>query len=303
MIDYPKIYAFCEVANCLSFTEAANRLYTTQSSLSKSIASLEKTIGCQLFIRSNRNVTLTPAGEYLHAYFRKNLEDMQMAVGRAAEINEGIRGHLTIGIYGLHGIVKDITDIFLNFCRENPMYSFEFIPMTMKETRDSLISKKIDAVISKQQDVSFIPDCAYRVFSSCNLVAIARSEHPLFEKYEAPTLSDLKDYGFAIVSQTFSLYTYKMAIKACEDNGFAPKIMALEHSLFGMMMHIAASDYVGIIDEYDCRNRDVLKQIPINNSPLVHTVLAWNKGDMSEHLQKFIEYLDSNPQRSYASGV
>jgi DNA-binding transcriptional LysR family regulator len=293
MIDFPKVYAFCEIADCLSFTEAANRLYTTQSSLSKSIASLEKTLGCQLFVRSNRNVTLTPAGDYLYKYFKNSLQEMQQAAAYAREINEGKRGHLAIGIYGLSGIVKAITDVFYSFCHKNPLYTIEFVPMSTKEARDLLISKKIDAVITKQHDVSLIAECEYKTLFSCGLAAFARSDHPLFDAYESPTLADLKDYGFVNVRPSFSPNMHKMILDTFEANGFSPKIRSTENSYYGMMMHVASSDYIGIMDESDCCNRGALQPIPIEHSPLIYTVLAWNHDNLSDPLQKLIDYVDT----------
>ena len=292
MIDFPKVYAFCEIADCLSFTEAANRLYTTQSSLSKSIASLEKTLGCQLFVRSNRNVTLTPAGDYLYKYYKNALQEMQQAASHAREINEGKRGHLVIGIYGLSGIVKDITDVFYNFCHDNPLYIIEFVPMSTKDARDQLISKKIEAVITKQHDVSRIAECEYKTLFSCGLVAIARSGHPLFKAHASPTLADLKDYSFVNVRPSFSPNMHKMVLDTFEASGFTPKIKSIENSYYGMMMHVASSDYIGILDESDCCNKDALRLIPIAHSPLIHTVLAWNHDNLSDPLRKLIDYMD-----------
>lgn len=296
MIDYPKVSAFCEIANCLSFTEAANRLYTTQSSLSKSVASLEKTLGCQLFIRSNRNVMLTPAGEYLYKHFKDSLQEMQLAAATARDINEGKRGHLSIGIYGLHGIVKAITDTFLSFSQQNAQYSFDFKPMSTKDARDLLISKRIDAVITKQHDVNLLADCDYLMLSHCRLVAVARSGHPLFSQYESPTLSDLNDYSFVAVSPSFSPFMYKMILETCEANGFTPKIKYSEISYYGCLMHVASSDYITIMDESDCCYKDALRIIPINDSPTVSTVLAWNRSNLTNHLRILLDYLKAHYQ-------
>lgn len=291
MIDYPKIYAFCEVAECLSFTEAADRLYTTQSSLSKSIATLERTLGCQLFFRSNRNVTLTPAGEYLYEYYKNSLEEMHRAANWARELSDGKRGHLTIGIWGLCGIVSQISDVFLSFTQAHPMYSFEFVPVTTKQSREILISKKIDAVVTRQQDVELLSECEYKVLASCKLVAVARSNHPLFSEFLSPTLADLNKFGFVVTTPSFSPQTYRMILETCKASGLEPRIMVSESSLIGMLMHIASSDYVGIAGEFDCRNFESLRQIPIDSAPAVNTVLAWNRNNLSDSLQKFISYI------------
>jgi DNA-binding transcriptional LysR family regulator len=218
---------------------------------------------------------------------------MQQAAAYAREINEGKRGHLSIGIYGLSGVVKAITDVFYSFCHDNPLYTIDFVPMSTKAARDQLISKKIDAVITKQHDVSRIAECEYKTLYSCGLVAIARSGHPLFDAFESPTLADLKDYSFVNVKPSFSPNMHKMVLDMFETNGLSPKIRAVESSYYGMMMHVASSDYIGILDESDCCNKDALRLIPIDRSPLIHTVLAWNHDNLSDTLQKLVDYVDT----------
>lgn len=50
------------IADTGSYRQAARQLYTAQPALSVSIRKLEASLGVQLFIRSSRGVTLTPAG-------------------------------------------------------------------------------------------------------------------------------------------------------------------------------------------------------------------------------------------------
>ena len=47
-----QIQCFLSVAETLNFTEAANRLFIAQSSLSRNISHLEEEIGLTLFIRT-----------------------------------------------------------------------------------------------------------------------------------------------------------------------------------------------------------------------------------------------------------
>jgi DNA-binding transcriptional LysR family regulator len=53
------------VAEELSFTRAAERLYVSQPARSKQIQGLEATLRARLFDRDRRQVTLTSAGEAL----------------------------------------------------------------------------------------------------------------------------------------------------------------------------------------------------------------------------------------------
>ena len=55
------------VAEERNFTRAAVRLYVAQSGLSATVRSLERDLRTQLFLRTTRQVELTPAGQALSA--------------------------------------------------------------------------------------------------------------------------------------------------------------------------------------------------------------------------------------------
>ncbi|OYX94481.1 MAG: LuxR family transcriptional regulator [Novosphingobium sp. 17-62-19] len=73
MFDPRLLQAFVEIVDAGSFTAAAHRLNSTQSTLSQQISRLENAVRFSLFDRSARPVTLTPAGERLIGYARRIL--------------------------------------------------------------------------------------------------------------------------------------------------------------------------------------------------------------------------------------
>ncbi|RYP86320.1 LysR family transcriptional regulator [Nocardioides guangzhouensis] len=73
-LDLRLLRAFVAVAEELHFTRAANRLYVAQQALSRDIRRLETQVGARLFVRSTRQVTLTPDGERLLVHARSLLE-------------------------------------------------------------------------------------------------------------------------------------------------------------------------------------------------------------------------------------
>ncbi|MGH3915444.1 MAG: LysR family transcriptional regulator [Pseudonocardiaceae bacterium] len=73
---------FLAVAEELNFSRAAERLEMTQPPLSRAIAHLEKRLEVQLFERSTRQVTLTPAGLTLCAEARSVLDAISAAARR-----------------------------------------------------------------------------------------------------------------------------------------------------------------------------------------------------------------------------
>ena len=67
VISYDAYRTFYTVAKLGSFTRAANALMSSQPNLTRTIRNLESVLGCTLFVRSNRGVSLTPEGEKLFA--------------------------------------------------------------------------------------------------------------------------------------------------------------------------------------------------------------------------------------------
>lgn len=66
--DYYRI--FYHVARQSSFTRAAAALGNNQPNVTRCMNNLEQELGCKLFVRSNRGVSLTPEGETLFAHVR-----------------------------------------------------------------------------------------------------------------------------------------------------------------------------------------------------------------------------------------
>ncbi|NLK28630.1 MAG: LysR family transcriptional regulator [Clostridiales bacterium] len=64
-INYELYKVFYHVAKSLSFSDAANELFISQSAVSQSIKTLEKRLNQTLFIRSTKRVALTKEGELL----------------------------------------------------------------------------------------------------------------------------------------------------------------------------------------------------------------------------------------------
>ncbi|MGN6250289.1 MAG: LysR family transcriptional regulator [Marmoricola sp.] len=63
--DLRRLRIFLAVADTLHFGRAAERLRVSQPSVSQQVARLERQLGCRLFVRTPRGVTLTAAGQRL----------------------------------------------------------------------------------------------------------------------------------------------------------------------------------------------------------------------------------------------
>lgn len=70
---------FCCVARCGSVSRAAERLFASQPNVSRAIKRMEAELGCALFLRTNRGVSLTAEGEALFAKAEPALKSLAEA--------------------------------------------------------------------------------------------------------------------------------------------------------------------------------------------------------------------------------
>lgn len=88
ILDSRKLLAFATLARVGSFTQAAKEMGLTQSAVSHAIKALERDLGCRLFDRMGRMVTITPAGRQLLGHTDIILAEMQTARADMAAFND-----------------------------------------------------------------------------------------------------------------------------------------------------------------------------------------------------------------------
>jgi DNA-binding transcriptional LysR family regulator len=92
-----QLEAFYWAATLGTFAIAAERLFVTQSSLSKRIAELESDVGQALFDRSRQRAVLTAAGQAMLPQAQRML-DLEQAIRQGLEVEQAIGGPCRLGI-------------------------------------------------------------------------------------------------------------------------------------------------------------------------------------------------------------
>lgn len=90
---------FVAVAEELNFTRAADRLHTSQPSLSQQIRQLESTVGVPLLDRSRHHVALTNAGRIFLREAKDILSRIDHAARLAKQAADGRAGELSVGTF------------------------------------------------------------------------------------------------------------------------------------------------------------------------------------------------------------
>lgn len=87
---------FARVAEAGGFTEAARRLDTSKSTVSKSVARLERSLGVRLLNRSTRGLSLTEIGTAYYDHCVRIAEEVAQAAELVSELHSEPRGALRV---------------------------------------------------------------------------------------------------------------------------------------------------------------------------------------------------------------
>ncbi len=96
-INFELYKVFYYVAKHLSFSAAANELYISQSAVSQGIKLLEEKLSEKLFVRSTKQVHLSPAGILLFTHVEQAFHFLKLGERNLGELHSLEQGELKIG--------------------------------------------------------------------------------------------------------------------------------------------------------------------------------------------------------------
>ena len=150
--DYYKIFYF--VARYGSFTRAAEVLMNNQPNITRSIKNLEGELGCTLFVRSNKGVTLTAEGEKLFIHISAAVEQITAGEEELSFDKSLQGGTVSVGASetALHGLLLPIID---GFHRKYPGIKIRISNHSTPQALNALKNGLADiAVVTTPADIS-----------------------------------------------------------------------------------------------------------------------------------------------------
>ena len=186
-----QILYFQKVARLENYHQAAEELYISQPSLSRSMASLEDELGVTLFEKKGRGVELTKAGRLFLEHADRIVSDCNVAVDKMQELSSD-GGKIDIGyIFPLAGHyiphkVRKFLDMEKN---RNVVFNFwqNHTPAIEKKVRSGELDIGFGGYLHKKEDMEFFP------LINQELVIITPESHPL-GKDESVSLSEMGNY-------------------------------------------------------------------------------------------------------------
>jgi len=211
---------FMAVAEELHYRKAAEKLFISQPGLSRQIKQMEEILDAQLFVRSKKKVSLTPAGVYLKGELEFVLNHLDLTKKQLKRINEGSSGELRIGFLG--SAMQNVVPNLLIKLRDN----YPNINTSLDELSNHA---QVNAVLKDKLDLGFVRVARVpkeleikRVFEDTFSVVLPQN-HSLNEK-SFRGMKQLKDESFILFSKDYSPLYFDTVMSICEDAGFTPKV-------------------------------------------------------------------------------
>jgi DNA-binding transcriptional LysR family regulator len=145
-VDFDQVKAFLVLSEELHFGRTADRLYRSQSRISRLIASLESEVGAALFERTSRQVRPTPLGAELAARLRPAYDEMLAALHDVATSARSVAGCLRIGATQMTDDSPSFDRLVRAFTRRYPECEVGIVEVDSLEPYASLRSGEIDVL-------------------------------------------------------------------------------------------------------------------------------------------------------------
>ena len=138
---------FLEVANTLHFGAAAQALDIAVPTLSVQIAQLERELGTPLFVRTQRRVQLTQAGETLRHEAEATIRQAEQAKARVQSVARGERGYLRVGYVSSTLLSGVLSSLFNGYRQRYPDVAVEVSELPMEGMAALLVDGKLDIAL------------------------------------------------------------------------------------------------------------------------------------------------------------
>jgi len=291
-LELRQLRYFVTVAEELHFGRAAARLHMTQPPLSQTIAALEETLGAPLFLRTRRQVELTPAGAALLPEARRVLEQaaaMPELVRRAAAGESGrlALSFVTPADYSvLPPLLRDYSAAFPN------------VELVLQEATtdlqiDDLLHGRIDAGLL----IPPLPDKAQAVLDYTSVLieplVLCAPAGLLAQDGQPVALGALPHLPLIIFPRKSAPALYDAILSCFHDAGITPSIGQEAIQMQTIVSLVSAGMGLALVPQSvsNLQRPGVEYRALANPTVPVELGLAWRRDMVSPVLQGFLELL------------
>lgn len=146
MLTLDRLKYFVEVAHHEHVGKAAIKLSISPSVISSAIKVLEEELGCELFLRENQRIKLTPKGELLLEKATTILENTRQLYLDLSSDSLELKGHYKIG--GSHFLMQELLiPSYLNLYKKHSKISADLMSLDSAVAISKVLSGELDMAL------------------------------------------------------------------------------------------------------------------------------------------------------------
>lgn len=287
-----QIRYFLEVAEQLNISRAAQNLYITQPALGRQITALEDELNMQLFRRSTRKLTLTPAGAYLYKQWSDHIQSIDNTIIQAKKINAGYSGTITLGILEDIDLSLFFADILLTFEKQYPNIQIKLRQYSFGDLRKKLFQQELDGILTYLFDIQNLENIQHKNLYQIHPVWAIPLANPLSQK-ESISVSDLKDQEFILINNDDCSFGAQLLTDICQTyGGFSPKVFIVDY-LEEAILRLETGNRCSIMNqELRIANSSKIKMFPLEDyNELAYFTFVWNNSPQNISFQLFLDII------------
>ena len=264
---------FVKAAELLHFTEAAEAVFITQSTLSQQIKLLEQELGMPLFDRLGKQVKLTEAGKVFLNHARQILLNVEKGRQAIADLNNLITGELRIGVtYAFTSLILPVLPLFTRRFPDVKVYVDYGAP---EELERKLKQSELDLILAFH-NADDDRELELQLLSKSDIVVVVSRNHEL-AKLEKINLKELSALNLILPARGFSSRDFVEEL--FQQKNITPSIRMELNDMHSLLSLVQNGGMVSIINEKALIGWDNLVAIPIAGYKLSRqSYIIWHKG-------------------------
>jgi DNA-binding transcriptional LysR family regulator len=234
-MELQQIRYFLTLAEELHFWNSAEKLFITQSALSRQIKALEDELGVQLFERSKRTVKLTEAGIFLREQWLRMIEDIERIHRQAKSIHEGTYGFIRIGYPGSIAF-GFLPQLISTIAGSLPEVKMELVEPTDISFEQLLLNHQLDLAL--RRDPAENPALQSAILYAEHFALIVPEAYPLTQG-NFKTLADVKEERFILSGLHNKTHYVSALLQLFSTYSFTPNVH-IESDFGGVILGLVA---------------------------------------------------------------
>lgn len=287
-MNFQQIQYFLALADELHFWRTSEKIFITQSALSRHIKMLEQELGVQLFERNKRNVRLTRAGEFLRAECAKLLTEFESVTRHARQIAAGEAGTLRIG-HPASITFSVLPELLSALSQKHPRVTAQMIELAATDFDTALLGYHID--IGFNREPGKVKGLVSKQILTENFALVVPAAHRLAQN-ETVNLSEAQDEWFVLPSLAGKSEHVEQLRTMFEKAGFVPRVRF--ESDFGATLLGLVGRNLGISllpFSYFHHSPSGLRFIKI--PPTTNLYAIWRRWDENAVLKNFLKVVEN----------